>query len=72
VRIIRRYWMEFQQFTPWLVAAVAVLSANWAADALSEYFNHLYRGERGDTSVLNIPYILFDGLPALPTKIGFF
>ncbi len=56
---LERYWLKFFEWIPWLVAALAVLSANWAASAVSETIQVLLDSAPIAISPLRIAYVAF-------------
>lgn len=58
-QIMKKYQLKFQESAPWIIAAITVLSANWAADAFLETFSVWWRGNRGAISWPRITYIVF-------------
>jgi len=59
-------WLKRREWFPWFIAAITVLSANWAADATWATFKIWANGECGDFSVLHAwPVVLFVGMAIL-------
>ena len=56
---IKRTRLKFQKGIPWIIAAVAVLSANWASDALSDTFQLLLDRAEVEIAPLKLIYIAF-------------
>lgn len=59
---IQRCAVKFSELWPWVVGAFAVLSANWAADALSQSLEVLLHGTRAFFAPLRAFYITFFAL----------
>ena len=56
---LQQAFLRFQKAIPWCIAAVTVLSANWAADALSDTFQIWLHGDAGRISPLRAAYVIF-------------
>jgi len=53
---VDKIYLKLQEWTPWFTAALAVLSSNWAATAISGTINLWASGETGSISLLQIVY----------------
>lgn len=60
-RPLEKISLKIQEAIPWLIAALAVLSANWAASAFYETFQVWGDGQVGMLSPLRLGSILFFG-----------